>query len=169
MRKTASTRSAGGANDARCGLVRYVPRAVARQAKLIIRHEPGCILNGIGRLVRQYPHVPGVDFAGRVIDSAKKSDQFLWDLRRTVADMIAENYVGGLRDVAHDADGVREVVSAGQHAAQCAPGEYPVADFSALGPAIGPAFPNTVGGKVVVQHEGLFDLVMKTIDPLLIE
>lgn len=39
---------------------------------------------------------------GRVIDSAKKSDQFLWDLRRTVADMIAENYVGGLRDVAHE-------------------------------------------------------------------
>jgi len=39
---------------------------------------------------------------GRVIDSAKTSDQFLWDLRRTVADMIAENYVGGLRDVAHE-------------------------------------------------------------------
>ncbi len=41
---------------------------------------------------------------GRVIDSAKTSDQFLWDLRRTVADMIAENYVGGLRDVAHEND-----------------------------------------------------------------
>ena len=43
-------------------------------------------------------------FTGTVIDSAKKSDQFLWDLRRTVADMIAENYVGGLRDVAHEHD-----------------------------------------------------------------
>jgi hypothetical protein len=40
-------------------------------------------------------------FTGRVVDSAKSSDQFLWDLRRTVADMIAENYVGGLRDIAH--------------------------------------------------------------------
>lgn len=39
---------------------------------------------------------------GRVVDSAKASDQFLWDLRRTVADMIAENYVAGLRDVAHE-------------------------------------------------------------------
>lgn len=39
---------------------------------------------------------------GRVIDSAKSSDQFLWDLRRTVADMIAENYIGGLRDIAHE-------------------------------------------------------------------
>ena len=43
-------------------------------------------------------------FTGTVIDSAKTSDQFLWDLRRTVADMIAENYVGGLRDVAHEHD-----------------------------------------------------------------
>jgi hypothetical protein len=38
---------------------------------------------------------------GRVLDSAKQSDQFLWDLRRTVADMIAENYVDGLRDIAN--------------------------------------------------------------------
>jgi len=39
---------------------------------------------------------------GRVVDAAKTSDQFLWDLRRTVADMIAENYVGGLREIAHE-------------------------------------------------------------------
>ena len=38
---------------------------------------------------------------GRVIESAKVSDQFLWDLRRIVADMIAEYYVGGLSDIAH--------------------------------------------------------------------
>jgi len=38
---------------------------------------------------------------GRVVDSAKVSDQFLWDLRRTVADMIAENYVAGLVDIAN--------------------------------------------------------------------
>jgi len=41
-------------------------------------------------------------FTGQVIDSAQKSDQFLWDLRRTVADMIAENYVGGLCEVSHE-------------------------------------------------------------------
>lgn len=39
---------------------------------------------------------------GTVIDGAKQSDQFLWDLRRTVADMIAECYLGGLRDVANE-------------------------------------------------------------------
>jgi len=38
---------------------------------------------------------------GRVIESARASDQFLWDLRRIVADMIAENYVGGLTEAAH--------------------------------------------------------------------
>ena len=41
-------------------------------------------------------------FTGTVIDSAKKSDQFLWDLRRTIADMIAECYMGELRNVAHE-------------------------------------------------------------------
>ena len=43
-------------------------------------------------------------FTGTVIDSAQKSDQFLWDLRRTVADMIAECYLGGLRDIANEHD-----------------------------------------------------------------
>ena len=37
---------------------------------------------------------------GRVVESAKDSDGFLSDLRRTVADLIAENYIGGLREVA---------------------------------------------------------------------
>ena len=43
-------------------------------------------------------------FTSTVINSAKKTDQFLWDLRRTISDMIAENYVGGLRDLAHEHD-----------------------------------------------------------------
>jgi hypothetical protein len=43
-------------------------------------------------------------FTGRVVDSARTSDRFLWDLRRTVADMISENYVAGLREIAHEND-----------------------------------------------------------------
>ncbi len=39
---------------------------------------------------------------GRMIRSAGASDTFLWDLRRTVADLIAEKYVGGLREIAHE-------------------------------------------------------------------
>jgi len=34
-----------------------------------LNYKDGMILNGVGRLVRAYPHVPGVDFAGTVSDS----------------------------------------------------------------------------------------------------
>ena len=37
-----------------------------------LNYKDGMILEGIGRLVRQYPHVPGVDFAGVVEDSQHK-------------------------------------------------------------------------------------------------
>jgi acrylyl-CoA reductase (NADPH) len=35
-----------------------------------LNYKDGMVLKGIGRLVRTYPHVPGVDFAGTVEDSA---------------------------------------------------------------------------------------------------
>src|SRR5258708_15684628 len=34
-----------------------------------LNYKDGLILGGLGRLVRNYPHVPGVDFAGRVLES----------------------------------------------------------------------------------------------------
>lgn len=36
--------------------------------------------------------------SGRVVGSADQSERFLWDLRRLVADQIATEYVGGLRE-----------------------------------------------------------------------
>jgi acrylyl-CoA reductase (NADPH) len=39
-----------------------------------LNYKDGMILQGLGRLVRQYPHVPGIDFAGRVI--ASQSPEF---------------------------------------------------------------------------------------------
>ncbi len=36
---------------------------------------------------------------GRVVGSADQSNRFLWDLRRMVADRVARDYVGGLRDL----------------------------------------------------------------------
>ncbi len=36
---------------------------------------------------------------GRVVGSQDQSDRFLWDLRRMVADRVAQDYVGGLRDL----------------------------------------------------------------------
>ena len=34
-----------------------------------LNYKDGMILNGLGRLVRKSPHVPGVDFAGTVVRS----------------------------------------------------------------------------------------------------
>lgn len=38
-----------------------------------LNYKDGMILKGIGRLVRSYPHVPGVDFSG-VVESSKSDD-----------------------------------------------------------------------------------------------
>jgi len=46
------------------------------------------------------PWLPAL--TGRVVESADQSDRFLWDLRRLVADRIATEYVGGLRDLSHE-------------------------------------------------------------------
>jgi len=39
-----------------------------------LNYKDGMVLNGLGRLVRQYPHVPGIDFAGTV----EASDNPAW-------------------------------------------------------------------------------------------
>ena len=41
--------------------------------------------------------------SGRIIGSADQSERFLWDLRRMVADRIAQDYVGGLAEISHRA------------------------------------------------------------------
>jgi len=40
--------------------------------------------------------------SGRIVQSADASDRFLWDLRRLVAERIARDYVGALRDLCHE-------------------------------------------------------------------
>lgn len=40
--------------------------------------------------------------SGRIVNTAEQSDRFLWDMRRLVADHIARDYVGGLRDIANE-------------------------------------------------------------------
>jgi len=42
------------------------------------------------------PYLPVL--TGRIVESADQSERFLWDLRRMVADQIANEYVGGLRE-----------------------------------------------------------------------
>lgn len=45
------------------------------------------------------PYLPV--YQGMVVNSAQASDRFLWDMRRMVADKVAYDYVGGLRDISH--------------------------------------------------------------------
>ncbi len=45
------------------------------------------------------PYIPTL--SGVVVGSEDISDRFLWDLRRLIADRVAYDYVGGLRDVCH--------------------------------------------------------------------
>ena len=46
------------------------------------------------------PFLP-VMAGGRVVGSLDLSERFLWDVRRTIADMLAEYYYGRMREVAH--------------------------------------------------------------------
>jgi len=41
---------------------------------------------------------------GRVVSSVEESNRFLWDLRRLVADKVAYEYVGGLRELCEEND-----------------------------------------------------------------
>lgn len=43
---------------------------LVRVSHSTLNYKDGLILNGLGRLVRQYPHIPGIDFAGVVEESA---------------------------------------------------------------------------------------------------
>ena len=45
------------------------------------------------------PYIPA--FYGYVVDSQDKSNRFLWDVRRLVADMVSYEYVGGLKKVSN--------------------------------------------------------------------
>lgn len=50
------------------------------------------------------PYMPVI--TGRVVDSVEVSERFLWDIRRTVADLVSENYAGHLGTLAR-AKGLR--------------------------------------------------------------
>lgn len=44
--------------------------------------------------------------SGRVVESQELSERFLWDLRRTISELVIENYAGRMRELAH-AHGLR--------------------------------------------------------------
>jgi len=45
------------------------------------------------------PYLPVL--SGRFVDSPEVTERFLWDFRRTIADLFAENYAGGFAELAH--------------------------------------------------------------------
>ena len=57
------------------------------------------------RFIKRYGYDPKKYFpvlAGKVVGSVEESDRFLWDLRRSIADDIAYEYVGGLRKISNE-------------------------------------------------------------------
>jgi acrylyl-CoA reductase (NADPH) len=57
--------------------VRDVPEDLLPEGDVLVavdwstlNYKDGMVVKGLGRLVRDYPHVPGVDFAGTVVESA---------------------------------------------------------------------------------------------------
>jgi len=56
------------------------------------------------------PYLPAL--VGEIVGDAERTDRFLWDFRRTVADLLAENYYGRARELAHE-QGVRFSSEAG--------------------------------------------------------
>jgi hypothetical protein len=55
------------------------------------------------RKLRGYDPVPWMPvLTGRIVESAEASDKFLWDFRKTIADLIANEHYGQLEDTLHE-------------------------------------------------------------------
>lgn len=55
--------------------------------------------------LRGYDPLPFLPvMTGRVIESVEVSERFLWDVRRTVSDLLIANYAGRFRELAHQHD-----------------------------------------------------------------
>ncbi len=53
--------------------------------------------------LRGYDPVPWMPvLAGQVVESSESSDRFLWDFRKTIADLIANEHYGQLEDTLHE-------------------------------------------------------------------
>lgn len=76
---------------------------------LIDSYEVGC-QNWTAGFAEEFRKRRGYDltrflpvFSGRVVDSPDITERFLWDFRKTVADLFAENYSGAFAEMAHRA------------------------------------------------------------------
>jgi len=71
-------------------------------------------------------------FTGRVVDSPEVSERFLWDVRRTIADLFAEKYYGHFTELcdAHNMNASIEPYTGPYESLQSgAPAEIPMGEF----------------------------------------
>ena len=90
-------------------LLERIPEADRKSLKVVVldSYEKGS-QNFTDSFLEEFEEVYGYDplpylpvYQGVVVKSQKASDGFLWDLRRLVANKIAYDYVGGLREVSN--------------------------------------------------------------------
>ena len=90
-------------------LMRRIPEADRRSFRIVVEdsYETGG-QNWTDDMIDSFTERYGYDptpflptMYGQVIGSQDQSERFLWDLRRLIADRVAYDYVGGLREVSH--------------------------------------------------------------------
>ena len=64
-----------------------------------LNYKDGMILKGIGRLVRTYPHVPGIDFAG-IVEASDSADYKIGDHVLLTGWRVGEAHWGGYAELA---------------------------------------------------------------------
>lgn len=91
-------------------ILRRIPEADRKCFKVVVQdsYEQGG-QNFTDGFIEEFENVYGYDplpylpvYQGMVVNSQQASDRFLWDMRRLVANKIAYDYVGGLRDISHE-------------------------------------------------------------------
>ncbi|MCX6903159.1 MAG: glycosyl hydrolase [Verrucomicrobia bacterium] len=88
------------------------------------------------------PYLPV--FTGRVVESLEVSERFLWDVRRTVSELVIENYAGHFHQLAN-ASGMRFTVEAYGGPCDCIPyggqADEPMGEFWTPGGGPAAAWP----------------------------
>lgn len=90
-------------------IIRRIPEEDRKTWKMVVQdsYETGG-QNWTDDFIAKFKNYMGYDplpylpvLYGYVVESQDQSDRFLWDVRRFVADYVAYEYVGGLREVSH--------------------------------------------------------------------
>ena len=90
-------------------ILRRIPAEDRKSFKMIVEdsYETGG-QNWTDEMIEKFQDRYGYDplpylpvMYGQVIGSQDQSERFLWDLRRLIADLVAYEYVGGLREIGH--------------------------------------------------------------------